>query len=154
MGTRCVIALEKADASVDAVYCAMDGYPEGVGATLHRHYQSRNNVAKLMELRALNSLGATPEEPINYWDTGTPTGDPDRTFKMLQEHCVIHPNRPDLWEELQCSSTVQLEQMLRNSQFRHAYLWSGDHWMYLSRPTWAPRPLADVLDPNPEPDGS
>ena len=60
MATRSRIAMECTDASgnkiVKSIYCHWDGYPEGVGATLQKHYLDREKVAALIELGAISSL--------------------------------------------------------------------------------------------------
>ena len=144
MGTRCVIARENQDGTIDGVYCALDGYPEGVGMTLAKHYGSDETVGKLMELKVLNSLGASPDNPLSYWDChlGTGTGEPD---SFIEERCVTFPDRPDLWTNLQCGNTSEMDAMLPTSGLRHAYLWSRGTWTHMSSPSWAPRRLIDVL---------
>lgn len=45
------------DGTVIGIYCHSDGYPEGVGATLKRHYKSESKVRELMALGDISSLG-------------------------------------------------------------------------------------------------
>jgi hypothetical protein len=60
MATRSRIGMECTDAFgnkfVKSIYCHWDGYPEGVGATLQKHYLDREKVAALIELGAISSL--------------------------------------------------------------------------------------------------
>ena len=44
--------------SVVSVYCHWDGYPEGVGATLKKHYQDPAKIQSLMDLGSLSVLGS------------------------------------------------------------------------------------------------
>jgi len=56
MSTRSMIALKRED-KITAIYCHFDGYVEGVGMTLLRHWNTLEKVESLMELGDLSSLG-------------------------------------------------------------------------------------------------
>lgn len=68
MGTRSAIGMQFGDI-VKAVYCHWDGYPEYVGAVLHKHY-NRTKTAHLLSLGNLSSLGQMiepdPEFPHSF----------------------------------------------------------------------------------------
>jgi len=55
MSTRSTIAI-KQDDKVTAIYCHFDGYKEGVGAILDKHYQDVDKVQRLMNLGNLSAL--------------------------------------------------------------------------------------------------
>lgn len=57
MATRSTIAIQHADGSVDQIYCHWDGYLQGVGATLVKHYQDRNKVQDLIAHGDVSILG-------------------------------------------------------------------------------------------------
>jgi hypothetical protein len=57
MGTRSTIALEYADGTVGQVYCHWDGYLEGNGMILYKHYSDPFKLRQLMDLGDLSSLG-------------------------------------------------------------------------------------------------
>ena len=59
MATRSTIGVLNGDNSVTSIYCHWDGYPEGVGATLHEHYTETETIANLMALGDLAALGDT-----------------------------------------------------------------------------------------------
>jgi hypothetical protein len=59
MATRSTIGVLNGDNSVTSIYCHWDGYPEGVGATLHEHYTATESITNLMALGDLSVLGAT-----------------------------------------------------------------------------------------------
>lgn len=59
MSTRSVIAATLKDGTVAAVYCHSDGYLDGVGKTLHEHWQDTREIAKLIGLGNLSCLGET-----------------------------------------------------------------------------------------------
>ena len=58
MGTRSMIGKLEADGTVTAIYCHWDGYAEGVGHTLMKHYRDVAKIDALMALGDLSSLGA------------------------------------------------------------------------------------------------
>ena len=57
MATRSRIAIKTED-KILSVYCHWDGYPEGVGATLKKHYQDPAKIQSLMDLGSLSVLGS------------------------------------------------------------------------------------------------
>lgn len=70
MSTRSVIAFEQTDGKVTAVYCHWDGYPEGVGRTLLESFVNVEEIARLVSLGSLSSLGARidpdPDQPHSF----------------------------------------------------------------------------------------
>lgn len=62
MGTRTAIFQEQSDGTFIGIYCHLDGYINGVGKTLHEHYQDRNKIWELINAKKpLHSLGTTTE---------------------------------------------------------------------------------------------
>jgi hypothetical protein len=49
MGTRSRIGLEMTDGSILSVYSHWDGYPEGVGKDLVKHYNSHDKASELID---------------------------------------------------------------------------------------------------------
>lgn len=60
MATRSLIGIEHEDGSISSIYCHWDGYPEGVGATLVKHYLKQEQVEALVKAGDRSSLGADP----------------------------------------------------------------------------------------------
>jgi len=56
MATRSAIGFVEHDGSVHAIYCHWDGYLEGVGDTLLKHYNDTYKVLDLLELGDISSL--------------------------------------------------------------------------------------------------
>ena len=56
MGTRSTIAIERADGSVDQIYCHWDGYLEHNGVILFEHYSSAFKLQDLIDHGAVSSL--------------------------------------------------------------------------------------------------
>ena len=57
MATRSAIGFVEYDGSITAIYCHWDGYLEGVGNTLLKHYNDTYKVLDLLELGDISSLG-------------------------------------------------------------------------------------------------
>ena len=66
MATRSRIGIEEEEGRVRSIYCHYDGYPEGVGAVLSKHYQDADKVRQLMELGDLSILGAEIGEKQDF----------------------------------------------------------------------------------------
>ena len=58
MATRSRIGIKEESGEVRSIYCHFDGYPEGVGVVLSKHYQDADKVRQLMDLGDLSTLGA------------------------------------------------------------------------------------------------
>ena len=98
MSTRSKIGISNPeDGTVFGIYCHFDGYPDGVGKTLKRHYKSEAKVRELIALGDLSSLGKEIGEKhdINNLDNvttmcrayGRDRGEPDteaRAYANLQ----------------------------------------------------------------------
>ena len=70
MSTRSRIALKLEDGQYRSVYCHWDGYPEGVGLVLSRHYHSEPKAHMVVRKGDLSSL--EPQAPDAYKDRGEP----------------------------------------------------------------------------------
>ena len=57
MSTRSAIA-KITENGIKSIYVHFDGYPEGVGATLQKHYQDEDKIDELLELGDLSTLGS------------------------------------------------------------------------------------------------
>jgi hypothetical protein len=69
MATRSYIGVsgpEGPNPTVKFIYCHFDGYPEGVGMTLAKHFDTPFKVDKLIELGDISSLGETLDETVSY----------------------------------------------------------------------------------------
>jgi hypothetical protein len=66
MSTRSRIGIQNQNGTVSSIYCHFDGYPSGVGATLHEHYSDREKLQQLIELGDISSLGKDTTETQAY----------------------------------------------------------------------------------------
>ena len=64
--TRSHIAILMPDGTVRYVYCHSDGYPSGQGAVIQQHWNDPREVADLIELGHLASLGADLTDTLAY----------------------------------------------------------------------------------------
>lgn len=57
MSTRSRIGVRLSDGKIKSIYCHFDGYPEGVGRTLTKHYTDPKKVEDLIALGDISVLG-------------------------------------------------------------------------------------------------
>lgn len=62
MATRSTISIRNDDKSVTSVYCHWDGYISHNGDILYKHYNTEENVRKLISFGDLSSLGEVISE--------------------------------------------------------------------------------------------
>ena len=136
MSTRCAIGRLNHDGTVSAIFCAKDGYPEGVGQTLRENYPDDETIDALLALGPLNSLGRSPVEPLDYQDGVriSLNRDVTETFRILEERCVRLPDRPDLHQPYQASSPEDFRQAARTNHLDHAYLYRNGAWHHIHGP--------------------
>ena len=58
MATRCKIGVADMDGGIRSIYCHWDGYPEHVGKTLLKHYNTAQAREQLIALGHLSTLGS------------------------------------------------------------------------------------------------
>ena len=63
MSTRSRIGRKNADGTITSIYCRFDGYPEGVGAMLAKHYTDPAKVDALMALGDIEGLNVECQNP-------------------------------------------------------------------------------------------
>lgn len=68
MSTRCRIGLTLPDGKIKSIYCHWDGYPDGVGKELQKHYNDPKKIEKLLELGDISSLGDHYDEELSKMD--------------------------------------------------------------------------------------
>jgi hypothetical protein len=66
MATRSLIGMNLGNGIVKTIYCHWDGYPEGVGVTLVKHYNTPSKVNELLELGDVSSLFENLEDTQAY----------------------------------------------------------------------------------------
>jgi len=66
MATRSRIAIEKANGTVESIYCHWDGYPENNGEILDNYYTDEKKVQSLIDLGDISSLRPNVEAPEGH----------------------------------------------------------------------------------------
>lgn len=108
MSTRSRIAIEIGD-KVKSIYCHSDGYPEGVGAILKKHYTDPEKIEKLMELGDLSRLGTFYDKKLAKmdWDKWSMEKEArEKLWAITNDMTVPYkdrgedvPAREDSWDE-------------------------------------------------------
>lgn len=96
MSTRSRIGLEMPNKHIKSIYCHFDGYPEGVGETLKKHYATPRAVEALLALGDLSILGEFYDKTLaeKHWrwlDKGEEMTDSDK--KRLEKMTVPYTDR-------------------------------------------------------------
>ena len=107
MGTRSRIGIMKKDGSITSIYCHWDGYLEHNGTALALHYNTPENVEKLIALGDISYLGNTlsTTESYNQMRGEDIVITHHNNFDEFAKHCF------DSWEE-------------------YAYLYKDYEWLY------------------------
>ena len=81
MSTRTAIFKEQENGTFKGIYCHHDGYLEGVGYTLLKHYQDPEKTQKLIDQkRVLSSLGENTEVKLSCNEKGEWLSDRDSEY--------------------------------------------------------------------------
>lgn len=81
MSTRSDIIVHRADDQWVRIYCHWDGYLEGVGKTLHEHYDSQERAEELVSQGDISSLGPRCDKPEGH------------SFGSPAEGCTVYYGR-------------------------------------------------------------
>jgi hypothetical protein len=101
MATRSRIAIEKANGTVESIYCHWDGYPEYNGEILENHYTDDKKVQSLIDLGDISSLRQNVEAPEGHSfecpdDETTVAYGRDRGEKNVDK--IVHPSVQDFFD--------------------------------------------------------
>lgn len=92
MSTRSRIGMLMPDGKVKSIYCHWDGYPEGVGVKLQKHYTDPKKIEELLELGDISSLGDHYDKDISTADW-TKFDEPDKNKReeliKKSENCTV-----------------------------------------------------------------
>lgn len=129
MSTRSVICKEVPVHLYYGVYCHFDGYPEGVGSVLLKHYNTKDKVDELLKLGDLSSLG----ERI------APNVDEPHDFDNPSDGVCVAYHR-DRGEELHPARSIRLPNASGTCGAEYMYVYTMDGTWY----------FADLNDKNPQ----
>lgn len=112
MSTRSAIAIVKPN-GITGVYCHYDGYPEGVGATLHKHYNTIEKVEELLSYGDLSALSEKIGRKHNF----------DKHLKTHSDWCLFYGrDRGEKGQEAKVFGTLE--------GFEECYSWSNYYYIF------------------------
>lgn len=128
MSTRSRIGILKKDGSIDSIYCHLDGYPEGVGLKLYKHYNNINKINRLIKLGDISHL----ENKINP----LPLLKHEFGYDTEQKNVVVayHRDRKEDWEHVKpvhSNNILEFENYCKESDQEYAYLYDEKNKLYL-----------------------
>lgn len=131
MATRSAIGFVEYDGSVTGIYCHWDGYLEGVGATLVKHYNDTYKVLDLIDLGDISSLGEEIGEKHDFDKGSTKTANWCKSYTRDRGENCPAKDFPDA-------------KAFRShySDCDYFYLYDGKDWTYAerNRPYFKPVP--------------
>lgn len=133
MSTRSLIAVRQDDGTIKGVYCHLNGYPDGVGATLFEHYNSEEMANKIIALGDLSALGERlyPEKeydkPRYSWLSSAPV---KHSFDTPQGGVTIayHRDRNEKLNINHFENKTEMNRWFRNSWCEYYYLFEKGSW--------------------------
>ena len=127
-----MITKEQPDGSYRSIFCAMDGYPDGVGDQLHRYYQDQETIDRLLDLGALESLGISPDNPITTQDRHRIHTDSgmEEMERITEGRCITSPRNEATSRMYDARDHHELLDKLRISKDPEwAYIWGEGGWI-------------------------
>lgn len=118
MATRSSIGI-LLNGKVNAIYCHWDGYLEGVGATLAKHYQEVSKVHQLIDLGNLSSLTGQIGDAHDF-------SNPNRNW------CIAYGRDRKLSNQ-ECRSFSSIQDWIQNFNGGEEYFYlyvNGLGWQY------------------------
>lgn len=114
MSTRALIAVPKDD-GIHYVYCHHDGYPSGLGAVLHDHYNSFESACAILDLGNLSGLEPDLATSVFYCR--------DRSEPMEDNCAIVVADTDELYAAEQDYDT------------EYCYLWDPTNNCWICRDT-------------------
>ena len=137
MGTRSAIGYFENN-NILVTYCHYDGYFEGVGLMLFKHYNEDDLAAQLTDLGDIFSLCETIEETEGTWSEQSKTAwsHTTKTFEPVVHIPLMFTTPNDVVEEA------------KERFWDYIYLWDKNYlqWFTITAPYSRWRSLQDVVD--------
>ncbi len=118
MATRSTISILNLDGTVNSIYCHWDGYIDGIGLTLLKHYNTRESINKLIAGGEISSLGSYVSDKMESFD-------PDKG----EEYTVFYSYRGESKSAKTYSSIEEFEKNFGRQDFNYIFIdgvWSVD----------------------------
>jgi len=116
MSTRSFIAIKKED-GYEGIYCHFDGYPEGVGKILYRHYKDEKKVKELIALGNISSLG---EEIGNKHDFNDRPDNETTAYGRDRGEAETKPTF--------CATKAELKDVASECSCEYLYIFENEKW--------------------------
>jgi hypothetical protein len=110
MSTHAAIVTQTPEGEYRGIYVHHDGYPSHTGAILTEHYKTEEQIAELIDLGDLSSLGATIEQSIAY--------------------------HRDRGEKKRITGSENLHWVVSKIDWDYLYLWAEGAWHKFSQPEY------------------
>lgn len=126
MSTRSAIAIVKPTGIV-GVYCHYDGYPDGVGRVLHKHYNTIEKVEKLLSYGNISCLSEKIGRKHNF----------NNHLKEHEDWCLFYKrDRGEKDQEAHHFGTFE--------GFEEWYSWSSYYYIFKDN-SWRYKSSGDIL---------
>src|SRR5579863_2286946 len=119
MSTRSRIIVKMTDGTIKSIYCHFDGYPEGVGATLKKHYKDQAKIEGLIALGDLSVLDESIEVPKGH------------TFETPAEGYTIAYGRDRGEKNVKAKTHTSVEAAVNSAPdcwAEYVHVWNGKKW--------------------------
>jgi hypothetical protein len=117
MSTHSAI-VEKTATGYRGIYCHWDGYPEGVGATLKKHYTDPVKVSALIDLGDISCL----REEV------APTKGMVHSFNSPREDVTVAYGRDRGEDGIETKTGATLKEVVDQIDYEYIYLFENEKW--------------------------
>ena len=127
MSTRAIIGIRNANRTITATYCHFDGYREGVGAKLKKHYTEREKIEKMISLGDMSCLGEFIE----------PDPSKPHTFDNRQDNVCLYYGRDrgdKRTNPTNHKNSIEFKNYGVDTGAEYAYLYSNGKWTSYTLP--------------------
>lgn len=127
MSTHASISM-KTDRGYKTIYIHHDGYLEGVGKTLKKHYISNELVENLLDLGDLSSLGEKPISKPELWDRDYPN-----YYEDSKLYCISYKDRGEKGvDAIYNKSLGEIQSMCYSRYIDYCYIWKNNKWYLIA----------------------
>ena len=129
MSTRCMIFKKKRSwgktkkSGYLGIYCHNDGYPQGVGKILKKHYKTDEKIDKLIALGDISSLGSRIGEKHDF----------DAELTLITEDWTraYHRDRGEAWSDVKPVFVTSIQDMRNSCEWcGYIYVYENSKWTY------------------------
>lgn len=134
MSTRSDIIVERMDGKWARIYCHFDGYLEGVGATLLKHYNSQERAEAVVAPGDMSSLAESCEKPEGH------------SYENRIKGYSVYYGRDRGEDDTEATVGSLIEVTLGTGDMNEfTYIWKRNEGWTVTRGSGKTMPLADAL---------